>query len=382
MISAYLLHKGVYDDAEKAMEFFGVKRTHDGKGVPISSQRRYVHYYAQCLKSGFPKSDRKIAITKVSVSPVPGFANGFTPLVSISVLQDEVYHNLREMKLQTYSQLSASADIVLNRKVMVRSDVKIEFFNYDKKNNKKKKKMFRFWFNTNMVDMSSGQMTIQRMELDGKPKKDKKHETYADNFSVTVYFEDLAGLTSEGSFYNLEAYLKKQQKEASSTPNSEGQSSVTSSAIHTPVSSASPVVLANTSDTLFTTTTTEENPKSLVPKLNMVLDRNENIPLEQRRRSRSQIVVPLNDLVESDVQSTGSDSGALPKRKSGHLRRVLSKREKSNDSKDLSNDPSFTPMTPRNIETETDDDNESYEDDDEEEEDDEIDEDEEEEEKK
>ena len=46
MIAAYLLHSGVSSTADAALALFAVRRTHDGKGVTIPSQQRFVRYYA------------------------------------------------------------------------------------------------------------------------------------------------------------------------------------------------------------------------------------------------------------------------------------------------------------------------------------------------
>jgi phosphatidylinositol-3,4,5-trisphosphate 3-phosphatase/dual-specificity protein phosphatase PTEN len=54
VISTYLMHCGFKASAEQALKFFGVARTANAKGVTIPSQMRYVHYYEQILRLGFP----------------------------------------------------------------------------------------------------------------------------------------------------------------------------------------------------------------------------------------------------------------------------------------------------------------------------------------
>jgi phosphatidylinositol-3,4,5-trisphosphate 3-phosphatase/dual-specificity protein phosphatase PTEN len=52
IISAYLVHAGIAPHTTAALKLFGDVRTHDGKGVTIPSQMRYVHYYEAALRKG------------------------------------------------------------------------------------------------------------------------------------------------------------------------------------------------------------------------------------------------------------------------------------------------------------------------------------------
>lgn len=67
IICCYLLHCGICDTTEEALEYYGTRRTSNGKGVTIASQQRYIRYYEEILNSGRVPSRKRLNIVKLKV---------------------------------------------------------------------------------------------------------------------------------------------------------------------------------------------------------------------------------------------------------------------------------------------------------------------------
>lgn len=62
--SCFLLKHGKVNSAEEAIEYFGRQRTRDGRGLTVSSQRRYVYYYEKARLSELGQLDSEINIQR------------------------------------------------------------------------------------------------------------------------------------------------------------------------------------------------------------------------------------------------------------------------------------------------------------------------------
>ena len=75
MITALLLYQHKFDTPEEALEYYGKKRTYNGKGVTIPSQIRFIRYFHRFLNSGLPFDrplvERPCYITIVHFRNVP-----------------------------------------------------------------------------------------------------------------------------------------------------------------------------------------------------------------------------------------------------------------------------------------------------------------------
>lgn len=52
-ICSYLIFMEAVSDAYEAVDLFNIRRTKDGKGLGVPSQKRYLHYFERFLKSTF-----------------------------------------------------------------------------------------------------------------------------------------------------------------------------------------------------------------------------------------------------------------------------------------------------------------------------------------
>ena len=95
MICCYLLHSGILRElntAADALNYYGQKRTTDKKGVTIPSQRRYVEYYSQLLKTQKPYTKVAMQICEIKIYHLPSFRSlsGGAFTFSISSLGQKV----------------------------------------------------------------------------------------------------------------------------------------------------------------------------------------------------------------------------------------------------------------------------------------------------
>ena len=69
MICCYLVYSGFLKTADDALKFYGQMRVHNGKGVTIPSQLRYVYYFEHILKCKIPYPLRAptILISKIKI---------------------------------------------------------------------------------------------------------------------------------------------------------------------------------------------------------------------------------------------------------------------------------------------------------------------------
>lgn len=218
MICAYLLYRFGFS-ASASMKFYAKMRTHDGKGVTLPSQKRFIKNFSELCEPPFGWSNAMHAMLGdcESVRPV-----GSVPLkddMAQRYLKSVRFHNAPDWMLDSKDHLLLeitsgywSTEPRLSRAKqgeMFHTDTKsrsvnidftkngdllgipivdeVKFVLYYKGNWSKKKKRFYLWIHAAFVGTS---LVLSKKEVDGL-HKDKKHKKVPKDFIMELKFSSM-----------------------------------------------------------------------------------------------------------------------------------------------------------------------------------------------
>ena len=188
MICCLLLYMNTFDKAAECLQYYGMMRAENGKGVTIPSQIRYVNYFEQILKEKMPHpiEFKKKIITKIRMSTLPKFHKVYTLFFKIENNGQE-YNSEKKKTDFKNEDLHALVDFDIEKDFLVEGDVKVTFFRG--KLLKKKENILKFWFNTNFIPNDCNIYQFTKGEID-KACKDKESKYYKPGFKIEIHFID------------------------------------------------------------------------------------------------------------------------------------------------------------------------------------------------
>ena len=188
MICCLLLYMNTFNTAAECLQYYGMMRAENGKGVTIPSQIRYVNYFEQILKEKMPHPIvfiKKI-ITKIRMFTLPMFHKVYTPYFKIENNGSEYSSEKKKTEFKK-EDIFALVDFDIENGFLVEGDVKVTF--YRDKLLKKKENIFKFWFNTNFIPNDCNIYQFKKEEID-KACKDKECKYYSPGFKIEIHFID------------------------------------------------------------------------------------------------------------------------------------------------------------------------------------------------
>ncbi|XP_049851540.1 phosphatidylinositol 3,4,5-trisphosphate 3-phosphatase and dual-specificity protein phosphatase PTEN-like isoform X1 [Schistocerca gregaria] len=177
IICCYLLYAGIVSTSDEAIEYYGARRTKDGKGVTIASQKRYIRYYEQALKyhGGVPPSPNLLRLLRIKVNTVPNFSNEYSVIV--------ISKNRKLITTPFVSVPKKATEFSVDINFPIYGDVKIQL---QTKRGRSYQKVCYIWFSTAFEDPHH--LVFKKDEID-LANKDKKHIHFKKEFSIELFFE-------------------------------------------------------------------------------------------------------------------------------------------------------------------------------------------------
>lgn len=189
IVAAYLVHAGIAPSTTAALKMFGDVRTHDGKGVTIPSQMRYVHYYEASTKAPFPPAVYRLRHIRLHTVPNFDVGGGCDPFFDVRLGDGKAcifdWKKAHKGKVKNYRPKHKIVDMdVWNFNVRVKGDVKLVFWDHDTIGSPDK--MFHFWFNTGFIE--NNYLLFHKEVLD-RACKDKACKEFEADFKVEIFLD-------------------------------------------------------------------------------------------------------------------------------------------------------------------------------------------------
>jgi phosphatidylinositol-3,4,5-trisphosphate 3-phosphatase/dual-specificity protein phosphatase PTEN len=189
LICCLLMYMNIFDTTDECLQYYGMMRVANGKGVTIPSQIRYVKYFEKILKDHMihPIIFVKKKIIKIRMFTLPKFHSINVPLLSIEN-KGKKYNSKKKNTVIEGEDINAIVDFKFDEELIVEGDVRVQ--SYRTHILGKKHTMFKFWFNTNFVPSETNIYEFKKKYID-KACKDKDHKYYRPIFKVEVHFSNV-----------------------------------------------------------------------------------------------------------------------------------------------------------------------------------------------
>ena len=190
LICCLLLYMKVFDNSDECLQYYGMMRAENGKGVTIPSQIRYVNYFEKIIKDNMthPITFIKKKIKKIRMFTIPKFHKIYTPIFTINNNKN----NYCSKKKKTVSDKEGSNAVldfdIENNGFIVEGDVQIIFYRIHIIG--KKENIFKLWFNTNFIPNDSNIYVFDKKSID-KANNDIECKYFKEEFKIEVHFGDV-----------------------------------------------------------------------------------------------------------------------------------------------------------------------------------------------
>jgi phosphatidylinositol-3,4,5-trisphosphate 3-phosphatase/dual-specificity protein phosphatase PTEN len=189
LICCLLLYMNVFDNSDECLQYYGMMRAENGKGVTIPSQIRYVNYFEKMIKENMahPIIFIKKKIQKIRMFTIPKFHKVYTPIFAINNNKNN-YTSKKKKAVAEKEGNETVLDFNIDDGFIVEGDVQIIFYRIHIIG--KKESIFKLWFNTNFIPNDSNIYVFDKKSID-KANNDIECKFYKDEFKIEVHCVDV-----------------------------------------------------------------------------------------------------------------------------------------------------------------------------------------------